>query len=148
MNPLDSLSSSSSGLVVNGESAGYLKETGGWARFLAIVGFCFVALILILAFFVGTLMSTFGMGSQLAGMEFALGIVYFGLAALYFFPILYLFRFATNVIEAVKANDNQTLVTALKNLKSHYKFIGIFTAIFLGFYVLVLVIALIAGAMA
>jgi hypothetical protein len=147
MNPLDSSSSSSSGLVVNGESAGYLKETGGWARFLAILGFVFVALILILAFFVGALMSSFGMGAQLAGMEFMMGIVYFGIAALYFFPILYLFRFATNVIEAVKSNDNQTLVTALKNLKSHYKFIGILTAIFLGLYVCILVVTLIAGSM-
>jgi len=148
MNPLDSMSSSSSGLVVNGESAGYLKEAGGWARFLAIVGFCFIALILILAFFVGALMSSFGMGSQIAGMEFVLGIVYFGIGALYFFPILYLFRFATNIIDAVKANDAQALVSALKNLKSHYKFIGILTAIVLGFYALFFIIALIVGAMA
>lgn len=147
MNPLDSASSSSSGLVVNGESAGYLKETGGWARFLSILGFCFIALILILAFFIGGIMSSMGMGAQLAGMEFVLGIVYFGIAALYFFPILYLFRFATNVIDAVKSNDTATLVTALKNLKSHYKFVGILTAIILGFYVLALVIGLLAGAM-
>jgi len=147
MNPLDSLSSSSSGLVVNGESAGYLKETGGWARFLAIVGFCTIALVLVLAFFVGSLMSSFGMGSQLAGMEFIMGLYYFGIALLYFFPTLFLFRFATNAIDAVQANDTPTLVTSLKNLKSCFKFIGILTAIGLGLLVLMLIFGLLAGAM-
>ncbi|MEI9920948.1 MAG: hypothetical protein WDO14_19455 [Bacteroidota bacterium] len=146
-NPLDSLSSSSSGLVVNGEGAGYLKETGGWARFLSILGFVFVGLILIMAFFIGGIMSAAGMGSQFAGFEVVFGVIYIAGAALYFFPILYLFRFASSAIEAVKQNDQAALTTSLKNLKSHYKFIGILTAIVLGFYVLALVIALLAGAM-
>jgi len=147
MNPLDSLSSSGSGLVVNGESAGYLKETGGWARFLAIVGFCSIALLLVFAFFVGSLMSSLGMGAQLAGMEFLMGLYYFIIALLYFFPTLFLFRFASNVIDAVQANDTATLVTALRNLKSCFKFIGILTAIGLGLVILVLLFAVLAGSM-
>jgi hypothetical protein len=147
MNPLDSLSSSSSGLVVNGESAGYLKETGGWARFMAIVGFVCIALILVFAFFVGSVMSSFGMGAQLAGMEFMMGLYYFGIAIVYFFPTLYLFRFASNAIDAVQANDTATLVTALKNLKSCFKFVGILTAIGLGLLVIILIFAVLAGSM-
>ena len=131
----------------DGESAGYLKESGGWARFLAIVGFCIIGLILLFAFFVGSVMSSFGMGSQVAGMEFVMGLTYFCMAALYFFPTLFLFRFATNAIEAVKANDTPTLVAAVKNLKSYFKFIGILTAIGLGFGVLMALFGVLAGAM-
>lgn len=147
INPLDSTSGSGSGLSLNTESAGYLRETGGWARFLSILGFIFVGLIVILAFFVGGIMSAAGMGGVMAGMEFLFTIIYLALAALYFFPILYLFRFATNVIDAVKANDAATLTVALANLKSHYKFIGILTAIFLGLYGVFLLIAVMAGMM-
>jgi hypothetical protein len=91
-------------------------------------------------------MSAMGLPSQMAGMEVVLVVVYIGMAALYFFPILYLFRFATKAQEAVKANDTPTLTTALENLKSHYKFIGILAAIVMGFYAIMLVIMLVAGA--
>jgi hypothetical protein len=147
MNPLDSLSSSGSGLIVNGESAGYLKATGSWARFLAIVGFCCIALLMVFAFFVGSFMESMGVGPQVAGMEFMLGLYYFGIAVLNFFPALFLFRFASNAIDAVQANDAQTLVTSLRNLKLCFQFIGILTAIGLGFLVMVLVIAMVAGSM-
>ncbi|HEX8060828.1 MAG TPA: hypothetical protein VF473_07825 [Cyclobacteriaceae bacterium] len=147
MNPLDSLSSSGSGLVINGESVGYLKESGGWARFLAIVGFVCVGFIVIIAFFVGAVFSSLGMGGQLAGMEFMVGLFYIGMAALWFFPTLFLFRFATNVLEAVQTNDTPALVAALKNLKSWFKFTGILTAIGVGFFVLFFIFGLLAGSM-
>jgi len=144
INPLDSTSGSGSGLSITNESASYLKETGGWARFLAIVGFCFVALIVIIALFLGSMMGAF-MPPQLQGMEFLITIIYLIIAAIYFFPILFLFRFAQKAITAVRDNDTATLTSALSNLKSHYKFIGIFTAIVVGLYALIFIGALLIG---
>lgn len=146
-NPLDSLSSTGSGLAISSESAAHLRETGGWARFLSIIGFIVIGLILLAAFFVGSMMSAMGMGGNFAGMEVMLGIIYFAGAALYFFPILFLFRFATNVIDAVKMNDGEALAVALKNLKSHYKFIGILTAIVVGIYACIFLVAIVVGSM-
>ncbi|HZY79909.1 MAG TPA: hypothetical protein VFE50_10325 [Cyclobacteriaceae bacterium] len=143
--PIDSTSTSGSGLNITGEGAGYLKETGGWAKFLAILGFVFIGLVILLAMFLGSIMGAMGMGTQMAGMEIVLAVVYIGMAALYFFPILYLFRFATKAQEAVKLNDTQTLTTALENLKSHYKFIGILAAVIMGFYAVAILITLVAG---
>jgi hypothetical protein len=147
IDPIDSSSGSGSGLSVTGQAASYLKETGGWAKFLSILGFCFIGLMVILALFLGTLMSTMGMGEQAAGMQVVMTIAYLMFAALYFFPILYLFRFATKATEAVKLNDSATLTSALENLKSHYKFIGLITAIIVGLYVVGIVIAVLAGTM-
>ncbi|HMJ70799.1 MAG TPA: hypothetical protein VK508_17980 [Cyclobacteriaceae bacterium] len=145
IDPIDSSSGSGSGLSVTSQGASYLKETGGWAKFLSILGFCFVGLMVIVALFLGTVMSTIGMEQQIAGFQVLVTVVYLLFAALYFFPILYLFRFATKVTAAVKSNDTVGLTSALENLKSHYKFIGLLTAIIVGLYGVILVIALVIG---
>jgi hypothetical protein len=145
INPIDSTSGSDSGLSITREGTRLLQETGGWAKFLSIIGFCFIGLIVILAFFMGSVMSTMGMPSQMAGMEIVITIMYLLMAALYFFPILYLYRFATKAVQAIKSGDAQTLTSALENLKSHYKFIGILAAIVIGLYVIIILIALVAG---
>ncbi|RDV12549.1 hypothetical protein DXT99_22550 [Pontibacter diazotrophicus] len=50
---------------------------------------------------------------------------------IFFFPALYLFRFS-NKMEVALNSSNQELITAsLVNLKSFFRFLGIFTVIFL-----------------
>lgn len=142
INPLDSNTTAGpGGLTITGEGAGYLKETGGWAKFVAILGFFFVGVIVVVAFFYWFAYGKHGN----TGFQTAMTAFYLVMAALYFFPILYLFRFATKVVEAVKSGDTQTLTAALENLKSHYKFIGILMAIILGLYALGFLVAIIGG---
>ena len=67
--------------------------------------------------------------------------IYLVLALIYVFPVLYLFKFSTKMKSPLQTKDNEVLANAFKNLKSHYKFIGVFTIITLSLYILVIVFA-------
>lgn len=141
---------SNSGLTISPEIKIFLKETAKWAKFLAIVGFVFIGLMIVAALFMtfamGDLMGEAGLPGIMSGGF--LGAFYLVFALLYFFPILYLYRFASKMKIAL-ANDDQTfLQDSFQNLKSHYVFIGILMAIILAFYVVMIVVGIVAGGMA
>src|SRR5688572_23259299 len=113
-------------LVVSPIASEYLKETGRWGKFLAIVGFCAVGLMVVGGLFAGTIFSLMGSApSDMPFPGFMLGVIYAVLGLLYFFPIYYLFKFSTNLKAALISRNNQLLDSAFENLKSHYKYIGI-----------------------
>lgn len=128
----------------------FLKETAKWAYFLSILGFIGVAIMAIIALFAGTLFSTLGstvpgMGGMGSSFGVMIGVIYFALAAIYFFPVYYLNKFATNAKKAFRENDSEALTNSFEYLKSHYKFIGIFTLSIMILYGLILVFAVIGG---
>lgn len=134
-NIIDAGSSYNNGqLTVSPLASGYLNETGKWGKFLAIIGFCFIGLIVLGGLFAGTIFSS--MGSDLPFPGFMMGLIYVLLGALYFFPVYYLFKFSSQVRAALATKDSHALDSAFENLKSHYKFIGILMIITLGIYVL------------
>lgn len=126
---------------------GFLRETAKWARFLSIVGFIFIGLYVLLAlmmFAMGGAMDAAsenmdgmgGMGMMGAVGGAAMGVLYLICALIYFFPILYLYRFASNTLSALDSNNTDQLTNGLENLKSHYKFMGILMCIALIFIAL------------
>jgi hypothetical protein len=70
-----------------------------------------------------------------------LGMIYLLLTGLNFIPVTYLYRYSTEAGKAVENNDEAAYTLAFGNLKSLFKFIGIFTIIVLVFYALVIVLA-------
>ncbi|HET9056160.1 MAG TPA: DUF5362 family protein [Chitinophagaceae bacterium] len=133
-------------LQLDPTSQSYLSEASRWGKFLAIVGFIFCGLLALSAFFVGAIFSSFS--SQL-GTNFGGGIitvVYLLMAVLYFFPCYYLYNFSVKMQTALRVNDQQSLQASFSNLKSFYKFWGILTIVMLAFYLIALVIAIIAAA--
>ncbi|MFG4004780.1 hypothetical protein ACHRV1_13575 [Flavobacterium aquidurense] len=125
----------------------FLKETVKWAYFLGIVGFVGIGFILLIAVFAGAIFST--LGSSMAGMGAYGGsfgtimtLVYVVLAAIYFFPVYYLFKFGANGKKAFRDNDNVALTASFSYLKSHYKFIGIFMIAILVLYGLIFVFSM------
>lgn len=126
----------------------FLKETAKWAYFLSIVGFVGIGLMLIIAVFAGTIFAS--MGSAMGGafgssFGAAMGFVYVFIAAIYFFPVFYLFKFSVNAKKAFRENDSEALSSSLGYLKSHYKFIGIFMAAILALYALIFVFGIIGA---
>lgn len=126
----------SSELQVSAVAADFLKTAGKWAMFLAIMGFIGIAFMLLAG------LSMLAVGGAAAGMDNSpygsaapamapgiLGIVYLICAVLYIFPVIYLYKFSSNAKEAVNSNSSDKLTSALENLKSHYKFVGIVTII-------------------
>ena len=59
-----------------------------------------------------------------------------------FFPCLYLYRFSVKMQSAVKAVSQENFDESLMNLKSMFKFYGIFTIVILSFYALVFIIGI------
>ena len=84
----------------------------------------------------------------LSASAFPIGIfsvVYIGMAALYFFPIYYLYKYATDTKAAIDLNDSDLLEKGLEKLKSHHKFLGIMMLVILSIYVFIFFIAFIGG---
>ncbi|MDC9724210.1 MAG: hypothetical protein PSN34_15780 [Urechidicola sp.] len=127
-------------------SISFLKETGKWAKFLSIVGFVMIGLMIIAALFVSAMPNSMpGFDNSLMSSSSLIGGIYLLMSAIYFFPVYYLFQFSNKINKAFKQNDNHLLEDSFKNLKSHYKFIGVFTLIFILFYVVIIFIAIFAG---
>ena len=68
-----------------------------------------------------------------------IGVLYIVMALVYLFPILYLYRFSAGIRQALYKNNQEHLVSAFTNLKSHYKSIGIIMIVFLCLYPIMLV---------
>ena len=126
----------------------FLKESASWTKFISIVGFVFIGLIVIIALFAGSII---GAAMEASGMQMLGGafitILYLAMAVLYFFPVYYLFQFSSKMKAALEQQSSELLQQAFGNLKSHYKFIGILLIITLGLYVIALVFGGLAALM-
>ena len=127
------------------ESIGYLDQIRKWTTFFSILGFIGIAFMFIVGIFIGSIFSKIFPFAN-SGFPFSLiGIIYFILGIIYFFPALYLYRFSIYSKNAVKNNDSNEIGIALKNLKSHFKFLGILMIIILSIYLLIGIGALIVS---
>lgn len=119
----------------------YLSETAKWAKFLAIVGFIGIGLLVLVGLFAGSIMAMTGSQEDLL-MPIdgaALGAIYVVLALMYVMPVLYLYRFAERTKRGILFSDSTALTDGLSQLKSCFKFIGVFTIVILSIYVLIFV---------
>ena len=131
-------------MKLNVSAKDFLKETAKWAYFLSIIGYIGIAFLVIIALFAGTLFAAMAKINPAVGMMGAsfgimITVIYLIIAAIYFFPVYYLNKFASNAKLALKNNDSETLATSFGYLKSHYKFIGIMTVIIFSLYLLIFV---------
>lgn len=132
-------------LSLNDLAINSLRESAKWTMFLSIVGFIFIGLMLIGGLFTIVSLSavpdepTFGSYSPFGALKSFIGIFYIIMAAVYFFPILYLYKYSKGTKEALNFNNSEVLAEALANLKSHHKFLGIMTIVILSLYVLAII---------
>lgn len=135
-------------LTLNNNSKNFLRETAKWAKFLSIIGFIGVGFMVIFSFFAGTILQNIPNAQPMPmDMGLTLTITYLLISVLYFFPIYYLFQFSNKMKTALLTKNDETLADAFEVLKSHYKFMGVFTIIILSLYVLIAVFGVI-GALA
>ena len=133
-------------LVIDWRSKEFLKETAKWTKFLAILGFVGIRLMVL-----GSLVMLFAPSSLMSNGDFPFGgkifmmLLYLAFAVLYYFPISYLYQFSENTKKAIENNDNNAIRDAFEFLKSHYKFMGILTIILLSFYAIIIFIGLIGA---
>lgn len=125
-----------------------------WAMFFAILGFIFIGLTIIsMITFSVTGITAASMSKQIMGeVPFTLFstiyLIFMAIAVvIYFFPVLYMYRFAVRTKRAILENSSESFELAIKALNAHFQFVGILTIIFLSLYLLVMAIAFIFGSM-
>jgi len=149
---MDNMDFLSNELQVSTNAQNYLTESARWGKFLAIIGFVLCGLMVLIAVFVPTFIFRLPPYNNLpaaynTAMQAGITIVYLLVAVLFFFPCFYLYKFSAKMQLAVKSVSQEKFDDSLMNLKSMFKFYGIMTIIFLSFYALIFVVAMIGLAM-
>ena len=129
-------------IEIEQESLKHLNTARKWAMFLAIIGFIFLGLIVIIGLLAGTFLSAFSSGSKGLGIyESLLFIPILLIALVYFFPVLFLFRFSKHSSHAILQLDKLELSKAIKYLKYYFVYTGVLIIIVFSLYVVVLIVA-------
>ena len=148
---LDQGLNTSSNQGLSPEDRDYLETAAKWAKFLGIMGFIFTALIVLGAFSVMTIGSSFGSamppGSPFAGGMFGvgLGIFYLVLALPYFFISLYMYNFAEKTKAGLYSSNSEIMTLAYKNLRNYFRLSGILILAMIVIYILIIIFGI--GAM-
>lgn len=132
-------------IIASPEIAGYLLTTSKWGKFLAIVGYVVMALTIILGIF---MIVSFSIMKTFSGPGFftnIMGFVYVIIGAVYFFPVTYLLRYSVRIKKGLNSDDMQSITSGFENLKSLFKFMGIFTIVMLAVYVLIFIFIIISA---
>jgi hypothetical protein len=129
-------------IEIDQETLKNLNTTRKWAMFLAIIGFILLGLIIVIGLIAGTFLTAFNSGEKSLGIPESLMFVpILLLAVIYFFPVLFLFRFSKHTAHALQTLDKQELHKAIKNLKICFAYIGIMIIIVFSLYIVALIVA-------
>ncbi len=129
-------------IEIENETLKCLNTARKWAMFLAIIGFIFLGLIIVIGLIAGTFLTAFNSGEKSLGIpESLMFIPVLLVALLYFFPVLFLFRFSKHTSHAIQTLDKLEFHKAMKNLKSYFAYIGIMIIVVFSFYIVVLIVA-------
>lgn len=130
------------------ESLGYLNTTAKWAKFMAILGFIGIGIMVLLGVTMGFIFSFLNSSSAFSHFPFPtyfLGLIYIVLAAVYVLPVIYLNNFSNYISKAVSMRNTEMLTSALSNLKRHFKYVGIMTIVLIATYFLIIMGVIIFG---
>ncbi|WP_346858237.1 DUF5362 family protein [uncultured Draconibacterium sp.] len=134
-------------LEITNELGQILQSAGKWGKFLAILGFVFMGMMVFGGFVMSIVFLVIpgDLAGEMPFPPFLFGLIYLIIGAIYFLPILYLYRFSSNINKAVHSKNQDQLNIAFTNLKAHYRFIGIFTIVMFALYILAFIIMMFVG---
>jgi len=136
-------SSETRGMELTPESISYLETIRKWAFFLSIIGFIVIGLMLIVAIITATVSIPFS-GFQ-SGGGIAATVLFIILTVIYFFPVFFLFKFASISKLALEQKDSNRMEEALRYHKMLFRFLGIIAIIFLCIYVIGIIAAMVGS---
>ncbi len=135
----------------------HLTNAARWGRFLAIIGFVGIGFTVLLGLFFGAFMNMLtsdlynddlygdGISSFAILSPMFYTILYLLIAAVYFFPVLYLYQFSSRMLRAIPDQDQYALERSFSSLNRLFKFMGIITIVILALYGFVLFFAVLGG---
>ena len=114
-----------------------LLEMGKWTKFIAIVGFVFIGIMVLLgSFFAMMVRNMPGAEHNPIAMMGGVGMtIYFiFIAGISFYPLYALLKYATNMKAAVRTGSKELFTNAIVYLKNAFKYYGIMMIIILCIY--------------
>ncbi len=139
-------------LKIGGFGIKNLDEIRRWAKFLAILGFIAIGMMGLGTIMMAVGLSFVGSTSEIEGLGLPETSIIIAIMAVfilvYFFPTLYLLRFAEHAKKAIEATNNSELDESLNYLKKYARFIGIMTIVIIALYVILIPVTIITGVMA
>ncbi|MBP5994916.1 MAG: hypothetical protein KA736_04380 [Crocinitomicaceae bacterium] len=138
---METESTSTQSLKLTDNSLIFMMEIVKWAKFLAICSFVGIGIMALVG--VGMIILQFE-GQAKGFSPVIMGLLYMLMSVIYFFPAMYLYRFATASGDAIEKLNDDILEEGLENLKSLFRFTGISMIIMLSLYA-VGIIAVIAA---
>ncbi|MDM3870318.1 DUF5362 family protein [Porticoccus sp. W117] len=137
--PQADISGPQSGQGISQDVVDKLTGTRPWVLFIAIVAMLFAVLMTIigLVFFFGgaALGLSDGAGIGFAGIGSVMGIMYLVIGLFYFFPAIYMIKYASRIKDVVRNPNNSSLAIALDQQRKLWKFLGILTIIAIVFFI-------------
>ena len=143
------------GIQLSAQDLEHLGKAARWAKTIAILGFVMLGFMILFGVMYGAFLSrVMGMAArtnpdmpQMTMFPTALLSVFMVLmmaicAAIYFFPLLYLYRFATHTLQALEHMELAKLTEALRYLRNHFGYVAVLMIIGVAFYGLFLLIML------
>ncbi len=128
---METESTSTKSLKLTDNSLIFMTEIVKWAKFLAICSFVGLGMMVL----AGVAMIILQFERQANGLSTVImGLFYILMAVIYFFPAVYLYRFATASADAIEKLNEDTLEEGLENLKSLFRFTGILMIIMFSLY--------------
>lgn len=121
-----------------------LKTAANWTKFLAIIGFIVIGLMYLGAVIVLVQVSGLPSGFGIVEQFVVTAIVYIVMASLFIIPTLNMLRFSNHTNYAIANKTQVDLEVAFANLKGFFKFMGIYTIVVLGLYVIIIFFAFMA----
>ncbi len=143
METLDENTVTNDTLIVNQEIKNYLLETAKWMKFLAILGFVGIGLMIIASLVMFAFGNNMSRSYEQPIPTYVLAILYLAGCLLYYFPIHYLYKTSILLKEGLIEGIQDDLISGFRYLKMHYKYIGISMIVVLSLYVLFFIIILI-----
>lgn len=122
-------------LKINRSIKENLLITAKWARFLAIIGFIFVGIMGI----VSLILLITSLASGFAPL-ILVAVIYIGLTIVMIFPALYLVRFAASTEKGLSSNKQGEFDYGIQNMKSLFKFAGIYTIVIIVVYIIYILV--------
>ncbi|MBL7683873.1 MAG: hypothetical protein JNK00_10980 [Flavipsychrobacter sp.] len=123
----------------------YLEMTR-WTKFLAIVGFVILGLMVLLGLFMGSIMATAMGGSAMGAMgSIGLTLLYLLMAALYFYPTYALYKYSVLIKPALANADTELFNKAINYKKNMFVYMGVLMIIVIALYALIFIFAIMGG---
>lgn len=145
------------GRIAIGEAdRAHLKTAAKWSKFLAIVQFICIGLMLVIALMMmlagGVMKASMaevpGWGDMPAGFFTGYGVVLILIMVLMFFITLYLYNFAVKTLKAIAEGNDAVMTEAFANLGKYFRIQGILLIIYFAFLALAFVVGIIVAIVA